>query len=103
MHLAASMRVVASHLHMRRATIDTARDAVIDAARVIKAGTAEPEIATLVARLEKGTGLASPSWATLLRAGSRCNARVCGSVWYLSKHLRPRVTWEYTDRATCRP
>jgi len=57
MHLAASMRVVASHLHMRRATIDTARDAVIDAARVIKAGTAEPEIATLVARLEKGTGL----------------------------------------------
>ena len=56
-HLAASMRVVASHLHMRRATIDTARDAVIDAARAAKAGTAGPEIATLVARLEKVTGV----------------------------------------------
>ena len=56
-HLAASMRVVASHLHMRRATIDTARDAVLDAARAIKAGTAGPEITTLVARLEKVTGV----------------------------------------------
>jgi hypothetical protein len=56
-HLAASMRVVASHLHIRRATIDTARDAVIDAARAVKAGTAGPEIATLVARLENVTGV----------------------------------------------
>jgi hypothetical protein len=51
------MRVVASHLHMRRATIDTAREVVLDAARTVKAGTATPEIATLVARLEKVTGV----------------------------------------------
>ena len=56
-HLAASMRVVASHLHMRRVTIDTARDAVLDAARTVKAGTATPEIVTLVDRLEKVTGV----------------------------------------------
>ena len=55
--LAASMRVVASHLHMRRVTIDTARDAVLDAARTVKAGTATPEIVTLVDRLEKVTGV----------------------------------------------
>ena len=56
-HLAASMRVVASHLHMRRATIDTARELVLDAARAFTARTAGPEIATLVARLEKVTGV----------------------------------------------
>jgi hypothetical protein len=56
-HLAASMRVVASHLHIRRATIDTARDAVRDAARAVKAGSATPEVETLVARLEKVTGV----------------------------------------------
>ena len=56
-HLAASMRVVASHLHMRRVTIDTARDAALDAARAAKAGTAGPEISTLIARLEKVTGV----------------------------------------------
>jgi hypothetical protein len=56
-HLAASMRVVASHIHMRRITIDTARGAVIDAARLVKAGGASPEIETLVARLEKVTGV----------------------------------------------
>ena len=54
-HLAASMRVVASHLHIRRVTIDTARDAVIEAARAVKAGTAGPETENLVARLEKVT------------------------------------------------
>jgi hypothetical protein len=55
-HLAASMRVVASHLHMRRVTIDTAREQVLEAAQAAKAGTATPEIALLVARLEKVTG-----------------------------------------------
>jgi hypothetical protein len=55
-HLAASMRVVTSHLHMRRATIDAARDVVLAAARAVKAGTAGPELVTLVARLEKVTG-----------------------------------------------
>ena len=51
------MRVVASHLHMRRVTIDTARDAVLDAAQTVKAGTAGPETENLVARLEKVTGV----------------------------------------------
>jgi hypothetical protein len=51
------MRVVASHLHMRRATIDTARDEVLQAAHKVKAGTAGPEVETLVARLEKVTGV----------------------------------------------
>ena len=54
-HLAASMRVVASHLHMRRVTIDIARDAVRDAARAVKAGTAGLETEMLVSRLEKVT------------------------------------------------
>jgi hypothetical protein len=51
------MRVVASHLHTRRVTIDTARDEVLNAARHTKAGTGGPEIARLVARLEKVTGV----------------------------------------------
>ena len=55
-HLAASMRVVASHLHMRRATIDTVREMVLDAAQAVKAGTATPEVEALVARLERVTG-----------------------------------------------
>lgn len=55
-HLAASMRVVASHLHMRRLTIDTARDEVLKAAHQIQAGTAEAETTNFVARLEKVTG-----------------------------------------------
>ncbi len=55
-HLAASMRVVASHLHMRRVTIDTAREAVVDAARRAKAGRSTPENEVLVDRLEKVTG-----------------------------------------------
>lgn len=56
-HLAASMRVVASHLHVRRTSIDDTREEVIDAAKRTKAGTATPEVATLVARLEKVTGV----------------------------------------------
>jgi len=64
-HLAASMRVVASHLHVRRATIDTAREVVLDAARAVKAGTATPEVVTLVDRLENvtGVGIAEPAKA----------------------------------------
>jgi hypothetical protein len=59
------MRVVASYLHMRRVTIDTARDQVLGAAEKVKAGTAGPEIATLVARLEEVTGV---GFAELARA-----------------------------------
>ena len=50
------MRVVASHLHMRRVTIDTARDEVLKAAHQLQAGTAEAETRAFVARLEKVTG-----------------------------------------------
>jgi hypothetical protein len=50
------MRVVASHLHMGRVTIEAARDEVLDAARRVRLGTATPEVETLVARLEKVTG-----------------------------------------------
>jgi hypothetical protein len=56
-HLAVSMRVVASHLHMRRVTIDTARDEVLNAAQQLQASTAGPETKTLAARLEKVTGV----------------------------------------------
>jgi|GEM_PF-6520428 len=56
-HLTASMRVVASHLHVRRATVDTARDTVLDAARRIAAGDTSPELDVLRLRLEKATGV----------------------------------------------
>jgi hypothetical protein len=55
--LAASMRVVASHLHMRRVSIADTKDEVLDAAKRVKGGTATPELETLVARLEKVTGV----------------------------------------------
>jgi hypothetical protein len=51
------MRVVASHLHMRFVTVADARDEVLAAALRVKAGSATPEIETLVARLEKVTGV----------------------------------------------
>jgi hypothetical protein len=63
------MRVAASHLHMRRVNIDTARDEVLDAARRIKAGTAGPEIQHLVARLEKVTGVAIAELAKAAEGG----------------------------------
>jgi hypothetical protein len=50
------MRVVASHLHLRRVTIDTARDAVIDAARLVKTGSPTTEAQHLITRLEQVTG-----------------------------------------------
>ena len=53
-HLAASMRVLASHLHMRRLTIDITRDEVLKAAHLPQTAT---EAKTLVARLEKVTGV----------------------------------------------
>ena len=56
-HLAASMRVVASHLHMRRVTIDTAREQALEAAQAAKGGSATPELEILIARLEKVTGV----------------------------------------------
>jgi hypothetical protein len=41
---------------MRRVTVDAARDEVLNAARAVQAGTAGPEIKSLVARLEKVSG-----------------------------------------------
>jgi hypothetical protein len=56
LHLTASMRVVASHLHMRRVSVDIARDTVQEAAQRVAAGSITPEIESLRARLEKATG-----------------------------------------------
>jgi hypothetical protein len=56
-HLAASVRVLASHLQMHRLTLDCARDEVLDAARRVKDGIAGSEVVHLVARLEKVTGV----------------------------------------------
>jgi hypothetical protein len=56
-HLAASVRVLTSHLQMPRLTPDSARDEVLDAARRVKYGIAGPEVVHLVARLEKVTGV----------------------------------------------
>lgn len=55
-HLAASMRVVASHLHMRRVDIATARQSVLEAAEHVASGIAGDESLSLAARLEKVTG-----------------------------------------------
>ena len=56
-HLAASLRVVGSYLHTRRASIDDARDEVLQATLKIKTGTASPGVETLAARLERVTGV----------------------------------------------
>ena len=50
------MRVVASHLHMRRVSVDIARDTVLEAARRVADGALTPEVERLRARLEKATG-----------------------------------------------
>jgi hypothetical protein len=55
-HLAASMRVVASHLHMRHVSVAAAKAEVLRAAELVAAGTDLPENARLVATLEKVTG-----------------------------------------------
>ena len=55
--LAASARVLASHLQMNRLTLDCARDEVLDAARRVKEGVAGSDVVHLVARLEKVTGV----------------------------------------------
>lgn len=56
-HLAATLRVVASHLHTRRTTIAVAREAVLELDERIRSGVAGPESETLRARLEKVTGV----------------------------------------------
>jgi RNA 3'-terminal phosphate cyclase len=56
LHLTASMRVVASHLHMRRVPVAAARRNVLEAAKRVDDESLTPEIVMLVARLEKATG-----------------------------------------------
>ena len=46
------MRVVASHLHMRRVPVSTAPDRVLEAAQRVEEASVTPEIE----RLEKATG-----------------------------------------------
>lgn len=58
--LAASMRVVASHLHMRRVDVGTATRTVKETAEHIAAGSAGPESETLAARLGEGDGRDDP-------------------------------------------
>ena len=45
------MRVVASHLHMRRVSVEIARDTILEAVHRIESGSITHEIETLCARL----------------------------------------------------
>lgn len=56
-HVAASMRVVASHSHMRHVSVAAAKEEVIRAAELHAGGLDLPENARLVAKLEKVTGV----------------------------------------------
>ena len=51
------MRVFASHLPVRRATVDTASDTVLEAAKRVAAGRITPEIETMRLQLETATGV----------------------------------------------
>lgn len=55
-HLAASMRVIAAHAHMRHVTVAQAKRDVLEAALAVGTGTAGPDTERLVAKLEKVTG-----------------------------------------------
>lgn len=54
-HLTAAMRVVRDHLHERHVSAAVAREEVLNAAQRVEEGTAGPESARLVERLEKAT------------------------------------------------
>lgn len=56
-HLAATLRVVASHLKVRHTTAEIAHDVVKEAAYAMAIVAAGPETRTLVQRLEKATGV----------------------------------------------
>ena len=53
--MTASMRVVASHLHMRHVSAEHGPRAVLEAAQRAAAGGVTPEIERLMLRLEKAT------------------------------------------------
>ena len=55
-HLAASLRVVASHLHVRFASIETAKEMVLEIAHKLAVGEGTPELEKLAAKLQKVTG-----------------------------------------------
>lgn len=66
-HLAASMRVVASHSHMRHIPVADAKKEVIRAAELHAEGLDLPENARLVAKLEKVTGASIDELAVLAK------------------------------------
>lgn len=55
-HLAASLRVVSAHLHVRFASIETARETVLETALKMANGQATPDTEKLAAKLAKVTG-----------------------------------------------
>lgn len=59
------MRVVASHLHMRRIDVAGAKKVVVDAAELHLGGLELPENARLVAKLEKVTNVSIAELAAL--------------------------------------
>ena len=61
------MRVVASHIYVRRVDIATAKRAVQEAAEHIAAGIAGPESEGLATRLEKVTGASISELARLAK------------------------------------
>lgn len=67
-HLAASMRAVASHSHMRHVSVAVAKAEVIRAAELQAGGLDLPENARLVAKLEKVTGVSIAELAVLAKA-----------------------------------
>ena len=67
---AASLRVVRWYLHARGMSIETARDQVLEAGRRVEASNVTPEIVTLVARLEKVTGVGIAELAKAAKAGA---------------------------------
>jgi hypothetical protein len=61
------MGVVASHQHRRRATVADAREAVLEASQRTRVGIGGPDTASLVARLEKATGVTIAELATFAK------------------------------------
>jgi hypothetical protein len=55
-HLTATMRVIASHLHIRHVSVGTAREEVLELAQRLAQGVAGPESESLAGRLERATG-----------------------------------------------
>jgi hypothetical protein len=66
-HLTASMRVIASHAHMRRVTVEAAREQVLRVADRFAAGGVSREDDRLAAALTKATGCTVGELAVLAK------------------------------------